>query len=88
MVDATTQELPSEVQALIMDRSGQMCEACEEEFGTRLYSPSRPLIEAPPEDIVLLCSWCYGREAIAQHQTLWDCVRERTQASSCEDFDK
>jgi hypothetical protein len=62
MATTTTEDLPSEVLNQIMDRSGQMCEACEEEFGTRLYSRSRPLVEAPPEDIVLLCSWCYERE--------------------------
>lgn len=62
MVDATTQELPSEVQTLIMDRSGQMCEACEEEFGTRFYSSICPVVESPPENILLLCSWCYERE--------------------------
>lgn len=62
MANTTTEDLPSEVLNQIMDRSGQMCEACEEEFGTTLYSRSRPLIEAPPEDILLLCPWCYERE--------------------------
>jgi hypothetical protein len=29
----------------------------------------------------------HQREIVAQHQALWDCVRERTE-TSCEDFDK
>lgn len=62
MAPTTIEDLPSEVFNQIMDRSGQMCESCEEEFGTRLYSQSRPLVEAPPEDILLLCPWCYERE--------------------------
>ena len=62
MADTITDDLPSEVLNQIMDRSGQMCEACEEEFGTKLYSKYQPVVESPPEDILLLCPWCYERE--------------------------
>lgn len=30
----------------------------------------------------------YQRKVRAEHQALWDCVRDRAESSSCEDFDK